>query len=360
VATAAMADRPPRQITPLPSPPSPADNPTTAEKVRLGRLLYFDNRLSADGATSCNTCHPAHTGYTARTAISMGGTGTSHWRNSSALYNVAYFEKFNWDGARRSIEDQNDGAWSGAVAGNVDADLAEERLAQVPEYRERFQQIFGDQYPTWPSALRAVAAFQRTLNSKDVPFDAFLRGDERAISAAAQRGYQLFLGKARCVRCHDGPLLSDDRYHALGVPVSPDFLNSPIKQITFRFEQASNGVPRALYESVRDDLGLYYVTKRPADLGKFRTPSLRELKHTPPYMHNGIFKTLAQVIDFYDQGGGEHPNKSPLLRELNLSTQDKTDLLEFLESLSGDPLTDRPPKLPDYGEYHRPGDDARD
>jgi cytochrome c peroxidase len=348
---APVAVRKPRPITTLPPPPEPKDNPTTKDKVQLGRLLFFDPRMSADGATSCNTCHPAHTGYTARTAISMGGTGTSHWRNSSTLYNVAYFEKFNWDGARSSIEDQNDGAWSGAVAGNVDADLAEERLAQVPDYRKRFKAVFGEEYPTWANALRAVAAFQRTLNSKNVPFDAFLKGDTKAISDAAKRGYKLFSGKANCVRCHDGALLSDDRFHNLGVPPSPDFFNSPNKQITFRFEQTSNGVPRKLYESARDDFGLYYVTKRPGDIGKFRTASLRELKHTAPYMHNGVFKTLPEVIDFYDQGGGKHPNKSPLLKPLKLTKDEKADLLAFLENLSGDPLADKPPPLPPYGPY---------
>mgnify|MGYP002629571076 FL=1 len=352
---ATVAVRKPRAITALPAPPEPKDNPTTKDKVTLGRLLYFDPRMSADGATSCNTCHPAHTGYTARTAISMGGTGTSHWRNSSTLYNVAYFEKFNWDGARGSIEDQNDGAWTGAVAGNVDADLAEERLAQVPDYREKFNTVFGEEYPTWRNALRAVAAYQRTLNSKSVPFDAFFKGDDKAINDAAKRGHKLFKGKANCVQCHDGALLSDDRYHNLGMPASPDFLNSPNKQITFRFEQASNGVPRKLYESARDDLGLYYITKRADDIGKFRTASLRELKHTAPYMHNGIFKTLPEVIDFYDQGGGKNSNKSLRLKPLTLTKDEKDDLVAFLESLSGDPLADKPPPLPPYGSYRVKG-----
>jgi cytochrome c peroxidase len=351
----AVPARKPRPITPLPVPSAPKDNPTTKEKVELGRLLFFDPRMSADGATSCNTCHPAHTGYTARTAISMGGTGTSHWRNSSTLYNVAHFEKFNWDGARGSIEDQNDGAWTGAVAGNVDADLAEERLAQVPDYRAKFKAVFGEEYPTWANMLRAVAAYQRTLNSKNVPFDAFLKGDDKAIGEAEKRGFKLYTGKANCAQCHDGPLLSDDRYHNLGVPPIPDFLNSPNKQITFRFEQASNGVPRKLYESARDDLGLYHVTKRAGDIGKFRTASLRELKHTAPYMHNGIFKTMPEVIDFYDQGGGKNPNKSPLMKPLMLSKDEKADLLAFVESLSGDPLTDKPSPLPPYGPYRPKG-----
>ena len=343
--------RQPRPLAPLPAPPAPRDNPTTPAKVALGRLLYFDPRISADAATSCNTCHPANTGYTARTPISMGGTGTSHWRNASGLYNIAYFQKLNWDGARPSIEKQNHGAWTGAVAGNVDDALAEERLAQIPEYRVRFHAVFGETDPTWANALRAVAAYQRTLNSKNVPFDAFLNGDEQAISPAAKRGMAVFTGKANCVRCHDGPLLSDDSYHNLGVPASPAFENSPVKQITFRYEQVAKGVPRRVYDAVRDDLGLYYVTKDPADAGKFRTPSLRELRHTPPYMHNGVFRTLPEVIDFYDRGGGDHPNRSRLLKPLDLSADEKADLLAFLESLSGDPLADSPPPLPPYGRY---------
>lgn len=169
------------------------------------------------------------------------------------------------------------------------------------------------------------------------------------ISASALRGYKLFTGKANCIACHDGPLLSDDDYHALGVPTSPDFLNSPMKQITFRFEQFSLGVPRQLYEQTQEDMGLYYVTKRAEDVGKFRTPSLRELKHTAPYMHNGIFKSLDAVIAFYNQGGGQHVNQSPLLRPLGLTAEEQRELVAFLESLSGDSLADKPPPLPPYG-----------
>jgi cytochrome c peroxidase len=343
--------RQPRPVTPLGEPPFPLDNPITPDKVALGRLLYFDPRMSADAAVSCNTCHPANTGYTARTAVSVGGTGTSHWRNASTIYNVAFFDKFNWEGARGSIEEQNDGAWNGAVAGNLDVDLAEERLAQIPDYVRRFRDEFGTPEPTWNDALRAVAAYQRTIVSRNVPFDQFLRGQKDAISESAQRGQTLFIGKAGCIRCHDGPLLSDDRYHATGVPQHSGFLNSPLKQITFRFEQVANGVPRAVYESTRDDLGLYYVTKRAVDIGRFRTPSLRELVHTAPYMHNGVFESLQEVVAFYNQGGGETARQFEVLRPLNLSDAEQTDLVEFLRSLSGDVQADRPPELPPYGRH---------
>jgi cytochrome c peroxidase len=232
--------------------------------------------------------------------------------------------------------------------------MAEERLAQVPEYRRRFKEVFGEDFPTWANTLRAVAAYQRTLNSKNVPFDSYLMGDKNAISESARRGYEFFAGRANCIACHNGPLLSDDDYHALGVPTSPDFLNSPMKQITFRFEQFSLGVPRQLYEQTQEDMGLYYVTKRAEDVGKFRTPSLRELKHTAPYMHNGLFKSLDAVVEFYNQGGGEQVNKSPILKPLGLTMDEQRDLVAFLESLSGDPLADKPPPLPPYGRYVPP------
>ncbi len=339
----------PLPITPLPDPPAPPDNLTTPVKVALGRLLFFDTRMSADSAVSCNTCHPANTGYAARSPISMGGTGTSHWRNASTLFNVAYYHQYNWDGARGSIEKQNAGAWGGAVAGNVDSDLAEERLYQIPEYRKRFKNVFGQKVPTWGNALRAVAAFQRSLVSKNVPFDTYLLGKKNAISKSAERGFKLFTGKAKCSACHHSPLLSDHRFHNLGLPPSPGFSNSPLRQITFRYEQAAKGVPRKVYEKAADDLGLYYVTKRPEDVGKFRTPSLRELKHTAPYMHNGVLKTLEEVVAFYNKGGGEDPRKSPLLKPLNLTKSEQQDLIAFLESLSGDPQVIQPPDPPPYG-----------
>ena len=341
--------RTPRPVGVLPPPPVPHDNPTTPAKVALGKWLYFDPRISADGATSCNTCHPASTGYTARTAISMGGTGTSHWRNASTLYNVAHFENFNWDGARTTIEEQNEGAWTGAVASNIDPEIAEERLFQIPGYVDRFRDVFGTPYPTWPDALRAVAAYQRTLTSRNVPFDNYLRGDDAAIPPEAQRGYDLFQHKAGCIQCHNGPLLSDRSYHRLGVPQSPDFATNPNKQIAFRFEQVSKGVTRAIYDAVSADLGLFYVTKRPGDAGKFRTPSLRELKYTYPYMHDGALKTLPDVVDFYNAGGGKNPDGLSLLPLLGLTAGEKADLVAFLESLSGDPLKDKAPDLPPYG-----------
>lgn len=335
----------------LPSVPVPDDNPITADRVELGRHLFFDPRMSGDGSTSCHSCHAVRTGGTIRTAISMGGPGTSHWRNSQTVLNVAFYGKLNWDGAKSSIESQNAGAWTGAVAGNLDPALAEERLARIPEYVRRFRRIFGTTRPRWEDALRAVAAFQRTLVSRETPFDRWLDGDDDAISASARRGHALFRGTARCIACHNGPLASDDDYHALGVPQHPSFFSSPLKQITFRYELVSKGVPETVYRTAREDDGLYYVTRRESDRGKFRTPGLRGLVHTGPYMHNGVFGTLEEVVAFYNRGGGRHPNRSNRIRPLGLSDDDQQDLVAFLRTLSGPPLQ---VERPDLFEWESP------
>ncbi len=349
---AAQGESPP--LAPLPPVSAPPDNPITPKKVDLGRLLYFDPRMSADGIISCDSCHPASTGWGAPAGISFSRPGTSHWRHAQTILNVAYYTKLNWDGNKKSIESQNSGAWSGAIAGNIDKALAEERLAQIPEYLNRFRNVFGTEYPHWDDALKAVATYQRTIVSREAPFDAYLAGNEAAISDAARRGFELFRGEANCIACHNGPLVSDDRYHATGVPMSTAFLNSPLKQITFRYEQWAKGVPEEMYRSASQDHGLFYVTKRDEDRGKFRTASLRDLCYTAPYMHNGSIGTLEEVVAFYNAGGGDVPNKSRLLQPLNLSASEQNDLATFLRSLCGDPVTDRAPELPPYGAFPVP------
>jgi len=330
-------------LAPLPPPPNPIDNPSTPEKVALGRMLYFDARMSGDGSMSCNSYHPSTTGWGAPTAISFGGPGTSHWRNASTILNTAYYSKLNWDGGKGSIEKQNSGAWGSAVAGNLDSALAEERLAQIARYVERFKKVYGNDYPLWDNALKSL--------------DAYLSGDESAISDAAKRGLELFNGKAGCLNCHNGTLASDDRYYALGVPQNPDFFDSLLKQITFCYEQLAKGAYEKLYRTTTEDLNLYYVTKQEIDQGKFRTPSLRDLCYTGPYMHNGVFNTLEEVVAFYNAGGGNNPNKDPRIVPLDLTADEQADLIEGLNSLCGDRVTDEMPALPPYGEYVIPQDE---
>ncbi|MBI5715642.1 MAG: cytochrome-c peroxidase [Chloroflexi bacterium] len=349
--------------TPVPTPPLaalppvsfPVDNKYSEAKVELGKLLYFDPRMSGDGSTSCNSCHPANDGsWAVSSPISFGYPGTTHWRNSQTILNTAYYTKLNWDGSATSIEKQNSGAWEGTVAGNLDPVMAEERLAQIPEYRKRFKEVFGDEYPVYENALRAVATFQRTIVSKNVPFDKFLGGDQKAISDEAKRGYALFKGKANCLACHNGALVSDNSFHNTAVATAPDFQTNPLRQITVRWQHFARGVSETEYNTAQVDYGLYYVTKVEKDRGKFRTPSLRETCYTAPYMHNGVFNTLNEVVAFYNKGGGSDPNKSPLLKPLNLSDPEQTDLVAFLKSLCGEKIAFTAPTLPPYEVWKKP------
>ncbi|MBI3085620.1 MAG: cytochrome-c peroxidase [candidate division NC10 bacterium] len=338
-------------LGPLPPVPVPADNPMSPGKVELGKLLFWDTRLSGDASTSCASCHDPTLGWGTGQALSRGYPGSEHWRNSQTVLNSAYYSKLFWAGEVTSLESQAAAAATGNVAGNGDPVMMEERLRQIPEYVRRFKEIFAVDQPTIELAWQAIAAFERTLVSKaeNVPFDRYAKGDQSALSPEAKRGLALFQGKAGCIQCHNGSLLSDDSYHNLGVPENALFESSPLHQITLRYQHVIRGVPEKLYRSADSDLGLYYTTKREEDRGKFRTPSLRELKYTAPYMHNGVFASLEEVIEFYDRAGGTDPNKSPLLKPLRLSDQEKKDLLAFLLSLSSDqPLIIEPPNLPDY------------
>lgn len=342
----------PPPLGPLPPVAVPPDNPMSPEKVELGRLLFFDPRLSGDLSTPCSRCHVPAEGWGTNGPLSPGYPGTQHWRNAQTILNAAYYAKLFWEGSALSLESQAPAAAEGNVAGNGDPIMMEERLAQVPEYVRRFKAVFGIERPGIMQAWMAIAAFQRTLVSDPakVPFDRYAKGDRNALSAAAQRGLALFTGKARCVQCHNGPLASDQDYHNLGLPEHPLFETMPLAQVTHRYEQYIKGVTEARYRAADRDLGLYYVTKRSEDIGKFRTPSLRELRYTAPYMHNGLFQTLDEVINFYEAGGGPAPGKSPLVKPLGLTRQEKEDLRAFLESLSSQepPHAMEPPQLPPY------------
>ena len=338
-------------LGPLPPVPVPADNPMSDAKVALGKLLFFDARLSGDASTSCASCHSPESGWGDGGDLSRGYPGTQHWRNSQTILNSAYYAKLFWAGESTSLEAQARSAATGNVAGNGDTMMMEERLRQIPEYVKRFREVFGTPWPTIDDAWRAISAFERTVISraKDVPFDRYMKGDKKALSESAKRGLALFQGKAGCVQCHNGALLSDEDYHNIGVPRNPAFEEDPLRQITLRYQHVIRGVPESVYRKADRDLGLFYTTKREADKGRFRTPSLRELRYTAPYMHNGAFFELDEVVDFYDEGGGQDANKSPLIRKLGLSDEEKEDLLAFLESLSSDePLLMKPPELPPY------------
>jgi cytochrome c peroxidase len=214
---------------------------------------------------------------------------------------------------------------------NQNLDLLIEKLAAIPDYAERFQKVFGTA-PT-PEALgKALAAFERTLITRNAPFDRYMRGDQNAMSESAVRGMALFKGKARCIVCHHGPNFSDGSFHNLGVPEVP-LLSHPLVQASIRFDAKRMNVPD--YAQVKEDLGRYLVTKEEKDKGAFKTPTLRNVAARDPYMHNGAFHSLEEIIDFYDRGGGSVAGKSPLVQALALTAEDKHDLLAFLQALTG-------------------------
>lgn len=338
-------------LGPLPPVPIPTDNPMTPEKIELGKMLFFDSRLGGDASSPCVACHMPGLGWGDGGEISRGYPGTTHWRNSQTVLNSAYYNKIFWEGSVTSLESQAPSAAEGNVAGNGDPSLMEMRMRFIPEYVARFKKVFGDEWPRLFHAYQAIAAFERTVitDASKVPFDRYMKGDRKALSESAQRGMAVFNGKGGCIQCHNGPLASDQKFYALGVPENEVFKTEPLYQITHRWESYQKGVQEKDYRGADLDLGLYYITKNPKDVNKFRTPSLRELKYTAPYMHNGIFYTLDEVVDFYNKGGGTGPNKSPLLKSLGLSDQEKKDLVAFLESLSMDkPLLMDPPSLPPY------------
>lgn len=340
----------PEHLSALGPPPEPADNPSTPEKIELGKKLFFDPKLSGNNGMPCSNCHVPAVGWDVPSSISPGYPGTAHWRNSQTIVNSAYYGKLFWAGASKSFRGQARSAARGGVAGNGEDDVMEARLALVPEYREAFREVFGDSYPKVRNAYMAIAAFERTLVQRDTPFDQFMRGDDDALSRQQKRGLELFTGKANCIACHSGPLLSDQKYYNIGVPPHDGWEKNALAQITFRYEIYSKGASEDVYRSIKSDPGLYFQTKQKRDMGKFRTPSLRYTKYTAPYMHNGSLPTLRAVVEFYNEGGGKNDfshTKSPLIEPLGLTDQEVNDLLAFLETLSGDPIQIERPDVPD-------------
>ncbi len=338
----------------LGKPSIPADNKQSPEKVELGKLLFFDGRLGGDGSVSCASCHEPSVGWDVEDKISFGYPGTVHWRNSQTIVNSAYYSKLFWAGSSKSLESQAKSAAGGAVAGNGEADMMEARLAFIPDYRQRFADVFGDVWPRLSNAWRAIAAFERTIYQDDTPFDRYMRGDDTAMTQAQKNGLKLFAGKARCMECHNGPLLSDEKYYNTGVPVLDRWDDDALAQITFRYELYAKGSTEEMYRATKDDPGFYFRTKQKSDKGKFRVPSLRYSKYTEPYMHNGMLPTLKTVVQFYNQGGGKNEfskNKSKLIQPLGLTETEINDLVAFLESLSGDEIIVDAPDLPDYAPH---------
>lgn len=337
VSVPAMAGENPPPLAPLLELEAPPP-----DQVELGKMLFFDNRMSGGADRRCADCHDPRKGWADGIPLSDGYPGTKYFRNSKTILNVAYANLLYWDGRMdgADLPTQVRDALTESYWHAMDGRVLLERWKQVPEYNERFHKAMGGE-PTFGRTLNAVAAFMKSLVSRNVPFDRYLKGEQNAISDEAKRGLALFQGRAGCIECHNGPMLSDYKPHALGVPENPDVFLEPKRHTTFRAVMRSHGVPNRM--NLLEDVGYYLVSKSPKDIGRFVTPSLREVSRTAPYMHNGTFPTLEAVVEFYDQGGADHPNKDPLLKPLGLTGPEKADLVEFLKTLSGDEII--PPDL---------------
>lgn len=337
-------------ITSLPPLEIPEAGYDEAAMAELGSILFFDPRLSGDSSTSCASCHSPTAGWGDSADLSRGYPGTRHWRNAQTLVNAAYLtDGLHWDGTVPSLEEQVPGAMGTSVVANIDPILAEERLRQIPEYVQRFDAIWGDE-PTLETISMAIAAFERTLVSNDSPFDLFSQGEVGAFSAEALRGLAVFQGPGNCISCHNGPLATDGLFYNTSVPPNPSFQEDPLLQVTFRTMMRGFGIEESVYQGFDRDPGRYLLTRNNDDLGTMRTPPLRYLRYTAPYMHNGVFYTLQEVVEFYNNGGTDDVfgTKSNLIQPLNLTAQQQSDLVAFLESMSGTEVIVEIPDLPDY------------
>ena len=300
-------------------------------KAELGKRLFFDKRLSGDAGIACADCHEPARAFGNGEPLSRGYPGNGHFRNAPSLVNTAHKNVWNWDGRiGTNLNDMTREMITEDYIMNMDMRIMQERVKQDPVYVAMFKKAgYGE--PSNGSVRKAIPEYLKTLTSRGAPFDT------GRMSAAAKRGMKLFKGKAGCIRCHNGPLFSDQKPHNTGVPENFDVFLDPMNHQAFIAFAMFQGIPN--YMHLKRDPGYFNVTLEKKDMGKFITPSLRELKYTAPYMHNGMIKTLAGVVNFYNRGGGKDSNKDKLLKPLRLSGQEKKDLVAFLESLSGKPLT---------------------
>lgn len=335
-----------------PSDSAPAIGPLAARKaqdparVEMGRRLFYDARLSGDGALSCATCHNPEKGFADGMPLSKAYPGTDFFRNAPTLINTVYkadFKEVGWGWAGHIGADLNDvirNELTESAVMNLDMRILHERMKQDAEYVRLCEAAFKDKNDcTSPYARNALIAYLETLVSKDAPFDT------GKMSAEAQRGRAVFEGKGNCVSCHNGSYFSDGKPHNTGVPENMEVFANPVRHLTYQSAIDSHGVPKP--HVWRRDVGYYIVSKNLHDVGKFITPTLRELKVTAPYMHNGTMASLADVVDFYNQGGGHDDPLATEMKPLGLSSSEKGDLVAFLESLSSaTPVTDTPVVVP--------------
>lgn len=299
----------------------PTDNPMSAEKVELGKQLFFDPRLSRDDTVSCATCHDPDKGWSNGEAFATGIREQVGGRSSPTIINSAYQYFHFWDGRAKGLEEQALGPIQNPIEMDMTLEEVVEKIGNIPGYQEQFQNVFGSEV-TAEALGKAIAAFERTILSGDAPYDRFVAGDKSALSEAAQRGYEIFFNRARCSSCHAPPNFSDRGFHNIGIGIDDD----------------------------EPDVGRFAETDLLGDRGSFKTPTLREIQRTGPYMHDGRLKTLADVVDYYNKGGTPNPQLDEEIFPLQLTDEQKADLVAFLGEAFASPNYPHvsPPQLPDW------------
>ncbi len=329
----------------LPPVPVPADNPVTKAKISLGKKLFYDRRLSHNDTFSCAMCHIPEQGFGSNEmATAVGFEGRSIRRNSPTLYNVAYYQSLFHDGRENTLEQQ---IWGPLLANNEMANpsigYVINKIKQLPDYQGLFEQTFG-RAVGMENIGQAIASYERTLNSANSNFDRWYYAKQpNAISSSAQQGYQLFIGKAQCSTCHtlssSYALFTDNQFHNTGIGYK-NAMETPSTKTKVQvapgiFVEVENEIINTVTKKKSNDLGRYEVTLDPDDRWKYKTPSLRNINLTAPYMHNGSLATLEQVLRFYNQGGFSNETQDPLIKPLNLTEQEINHLISFLKSLTG-------------------------
>ena len=310
----------------------PADNAYNDAKRDLGKTLFFDPRISASGTLACASCHDPDLGWSDGRQRSFGHARRKGKRNSMTILNVGHFDALFWNGRAESLENQALVAISGPAEMNMGLETVAKRLGTIEAYAPLFQKSFGDDTVTPERIAKAIATFERGITSRRSAFDRFLAGDRDAMTDEQIHGLHLFRTKASCMNCHNGALLSDGKFHNLG----QSHLARPSQ-----------------------DLGRYLVTGDTSDVGAFRTPSLRDVTYTGPYLHHGLIFSLREVVEMYNVGMPQiiprkaknhplYPEKSPLLQPLGLSETEKEAIVAFLEAVSRRPRRISAPELPGH------------
>jgi cytochrome c peroxidase len=337
----------------------------TPDRVALGQALYFDKRLSIDGTVSCATCHDPANAFTDHDTVGRGVSNRAGTRNAPTILNAMFSEQLFWDGRVASLEEQAKQPLTNSIEMGMRSNNAVvARVKGLPDYQQRFQRVFRREGITIDTIVKAIAAYERTQLSANAPFDRFISGDAKAITPAQKRGWELFKGKAKCIECHSytasSPFFTDFKFHNTGIVAEEmnfehlsllakqmadhERLTSSDKTSNLRHNlpssvgQIQDSVPLLAHTKGFTELGRYLVTKQPKDIAAFKTPTLRDIELTTPYMHNGSEKTLIDVVRFYNRGANANENLDERLHPLHLSDDEINSLVEFMRALTSDEI----------------------